>query len=118
MAASPAKCGRAGVSGMNKAIILLALFLAACAPQTAQSGYVVDRQHRERYVTYSIRTSCIGGKCSTSNERDVHPEKWYLVLRNCDKHNNCAYDVLDVTREQYEFYEYGMFFPDDKPDTP
>lgn len=79
------------------------------------SGWIVDKVHRERYVTTNTTTICnkVGtiNICRPQTNTTTHPDKWFFLLRQCDSHNNCSYNTQYVDQNTYNQYQWGEYYP-------
>jgi len=62
----------------------------------------------------ATRSSCDADHitCVSIVETTTYLERWYFLLRNCDEHNDCEYQKVYITREEYDAYGIGMFYPE------
>jgi len=100
---------------MLKVIVVMTILLTSCEPRTTPtpSWIIIDRQQRNSYTMVATRSACDADhkSCVSITETTTHLEQGYFLLRNCDEHNECAYQKVYVTREEYDAYGNGMFYP-------
>lgn len=102
-------------------VLLLLLLVAAILPACSISmttgpseGTVIDKKHEEGEFESKTSKVCTGTgkkrKCSNKTTTDWDDPDFELLLRSCDKDDECDEGWIEVSESEYNSAEVGDYF--------